>query len=108
MLHGRCGARAVSTIGAIAARMPRSCSTSMPASVVASDLALLSLGVAAVTSERVRKTVGRGIGYVAAGTMTVGGSVVHAGRDIVDEAREVASPNGTAKPAARKKATAAA
>jgi hypothetical protein len=69
-------------------------------------LALLTLGVAAVTSERVRKTVGRGIGYVAAGTMTVGGTVAHAGRDIVDEAREVASHNGTAKPAARKKATA--
>lgn len=57
-------------------------------------LAMLSLGVAAVTSERVRKTVGQGIGYVAAGTMKVGDSVVDAGRDIVGEARATARHNG--------------
>ena len=70
-------------------------------------LALLSVGIAAVASERVRKGIGRGIGYVAAGTMTIGGTVVHAGRDIVDEAREVASHNGTTKPAASRKKAAA-
>ena len=58
-------------------------------------LALLGIGLAAVASERVRKGVGRGIGYVAAGTAAVTGPVVHAGRDIVEEAREVASRNGT-------------
>ncbi len=59
-------------------------------------LAVLSLGVAAVASERVRRGIGRGIGYAAAGTMAVTGSIVHAGRDIVDEAREVAGHNGSA------------
>lgn len=59
-------------------------------------LAVLSLGIAAVASERVRKGVGRGIGYVAAGTMKVGESVVDAGRDIVDEARQVAGPDASA------------
>lgn len=61
-------------------------------------LALLGVGVAAVTSERVRKGVGRGVGYVAAGAMTAGGTVAHAGRDIFDEAREVASHNSADKP----------
>ena len=66
--------------------------------------ALLGMGVAAVTSERVRKGVGRGIGYVAAGAMTAGGTVAHAGQEIFDEARGVASHNSAAKPsrAARK------
>ena len=73
-------------------------------------LALLSLGVAAVASERVRKGVGRGIGYLAAGTVAVTGPVVHAGREIVDEAREVANRNGAASSStsSRKKAAAAA
>lgn len=56
--------------------------------------ALLAAGMAAVGSERVRKTVGKGLGYAAAGVSTVGGPVVRpvvdAGRDIVNEAREVA------------------
>ena len=70
-------------------------------------LALLSLGVAAVASERVRKGVGRGIGYVAAGTMAVTGPVVHAGRDIVEEARDVADRNSApASGPSRKKAAA--
>ena len=60
-------------------------------------LALLSLGVAAVSSERVRKGVGRGIGYVATGAMTVGGTVVHAGQEIVEEARETAAHSRTSK-----------
>lgn len=60
--------------------------------------ALLGVGVAAVTSERVRKGVGRGIGYVAAGAMTAGGTVAHAGQEIFDEAREVATHNSAGKP----------
>lgn len=72
-------------------------------------LALLSLGVAAVASERVRKGFGRGIGYLAAGTVAVTGPVVHAGRDIVEEARDVASRNGPPRSRSpRKKATASA
>jgi hypothetical protein len=63
-------------------------------------LALLSLGVAAVTSERVRKNVGRGIGYAAGGAMAVGGSIVGAGRDVADEAIKVASRNDAPRPAA--------
>ena len=72
-------------------------------------LALLGIGVAAVASERVRKGVGRGIGHLAAGTAAVTGPVVHAGRDIVEEAREVASRNSTsASTSSRKKAPAGA
>jgi hypothetical protein len=73
-------------------------------------LALLSLGVAAVASERVRKEVGRGIGYVAAGTMALTGPVVNAGRDIVEEAREVTGRNGapSSSRSSRKKAAAGA
>ena len=70
-------------------------------------LALLGGGVAVVASERIRKGVGRGIGYVAAGTMAVTGPVVRAGRDIVEEAREVASRNGrSASTVSRNKAAA--
>jgi hypothetical protein len=71
-------------------------------------LALLSLGIASVTSERVRKGVGRGLGYVAVGAMTVGGAVAHAGQDIVEEAREVAGQNGRSKATRSRKRTAAA
>ena len=72
-------------------------------------LAVLAAGVAAVGSERVRRTVGKGIGYAATGAVTVGGPivrpVVNAGREIVQEAREVASGNSSAKPrASRSKA----
>jgi hypothetical protein len=56
-------------------------------------LGLFAAGAAAVSSERVRKTVGRGLGHAASGVMAVGGPVarpvVDAGRDIVDEARAV-------------------
>jgi hypothetical protein len=57
--------------------------------------ALVAAGAAVVSSERVRKTVGKGAGYAATGAMKVGGPVIRpivdAGRDIVDEARSVAS-----------------
>ena len=56
-------------------------------------LSLLAAGAAAVSSERVRKTMGRGLGYAAAGAMSVArpvaGPLMEAGRDIVDEARTV-------------------
>ena len=56
-------------------------------------LGLLAAGAAAVSSERVRKTVGRGMGYAANGAIAVGrpvvGPLVDAGRDIVEEARSV-------------------
>jgi hypothetical protein len=59
-------------------------------------LSLLAAGAAAVSSERVRKTVGRGLGYAASGAVAVGGPIarplVHAGRDIYKEARSVTSP----------------
>lgn len=71
-------------------------------------LALLGLGVSAVTSERVRKGLGRGIGYAAAGTITVGASVVHAGRDIFDEAREVAAHDRKPSAASSRRKSAAA
>ncbi len=66
-------------------------------------LMAIGAGVAVVASERARKVVGRGIGYVAAGTMKVGGPVAHAAEDIYDEARHVAAHNGTtqAKPRAK-------
>jgi hypothetical protein len=56
---------------------------------------LVGAGIALVTSERARKVVGRGLGYVAAGTMKLGGPVAHAAEDIYDEARHVAGPDGT-------------
>jgi hypothetical protein len=72
-------------------------------------LALLVAGAAVVRSGRVRKLVGQGFGYAAAGAMKVGTPVVDAGRDIVQEARHVASPDGSAKKgAARTKSAAAA
>lgn len=56
-------------------------------------LGLLAAGTAAVSSERFRKTVGRGLGHAAQGAVAVGGPVVRpvldAGRDIFDEARSV-------------------
>ena len=60
--------------------------------------ALLAAGAAVVKSERVRKTVGKGAGHAAIGAMKVGGPVIRpivdAGRDLVDEARNVASHDG--------------
>lgn len=61
-------------------------------------IALLAAGAAVVGSERVRKTVGTGVGYAATGAARVGGpvvgSIVNAGRDIVDQAREVSGTSG--------------
>lgn len=71
-------------------------------------LAVIGAGVAIVTSERVRKVVGRGVGYVAAGTMKVGGPVAHAAEDIYDEARHVAGHDGATQAKPRAKAAAAA
>jgi hypothetical protein len=68
-------------------------------------LAVIAAGVAVVGSERARKVVGRGFGYAAAGVMKIGGPVVDAGRDIVEEARDVASHDGSSKaPASRARA----
>jgi hypothetical protein len=53
-------------------------------------LAAIAAGAALIGSERVRRTVGRGFGYLAAGAISVGAPVVNAGRQIVDEARDVA------------------
>jgi hypothetical protein len=64
-------------------------------------LGLFAVGAAAVSSERVRKTVGRGIGYAASGAMAIGGPIarplVGAGRDIVDEARAVTNGGRSTK-----------
>jgi hypothetical protein len=64
-------------------------------------LGLLAAGAAIIGSERVRRTVGKGIGYTAAGAKKIGGPVARpladAGRDIVEEAREVAGHDGTRK-----------
>jgi hypothetical protein len=67
---------------------------------------LIAGGVALVGSERVRRTVGRGFGYAAAGAMKIGSPVVDAGRDIVNEARDVASPDGKTKSTRAKSAAA--
>ena len=64
-------------------------------------LGLFAAGAAAVSSERVRKTVGRGVGYAASGVIAVGGPiarpVIDAGRDIVQEARAVTNGSGSTK-----------
>jgi hypothetical protein len=61
---------------------------------------VIAAGVAVVGSERARKVVGKGFGYAAAGAMKIGGPVIDAGRDIVEEARDVASHDGSSKPRA--------
>jgi hypothetical protein len=64
-------------------------------------LGLLAAGAAAVSSERFRKTVGRGLGYAASGALAVGGPIarplVNAGRDIVEEARTVTDGRGSTR-----------
>jgi hypothetical protein len=69
---------------------------------------LIGAGVAVVGSERVRRVVGKGIGYAAAGGMRVGGPVAHAAEDIYDEARRVAAHDTatTTKPRAKSAAAA--
>jgi hypothetical protein len=60
--------------------------------------AIAGVGAAVVGSERVRRTIGRGVGYAASGVATVAAPVVRpvvgAGRDIVEEARSTASHDG--------------
>jgi hypothetical protein len=64
-------------------------------------LGLLAAGAAAVSSEPVRKTVGKGVGYAATGALAVGTPIVRpvvdAGRDIVGEARAVVNANRSAR-----------
>jgi hypothetical protein len=71
-------------------------------------VAVIAAGLAVLGSERVRRVVGRGFGYAAAGAMKVGNPVVNAGRDIVDEARDVAAHNGSTKAKAPRAKSAAA
>jgi hypothetical protein len=52
---------------------------------------IVGLGTAIVSSHRVREVIGRGTGYAAAGAIKLGGTVVNAGRDIYDEASDVAA-----------------
>ena len=59
---------------------------------------ITGLAAAIVSSHRVRTVIGRGAGYAAAGAMRVGDTVVNAGRDIYEEASDVAaSHNGAGK-----------
>jgi predicted membrane protein len=64
-------------------------------------LGLLVAGAAAVSSEQVRKTVGRGLGYAITGAIALGGPVarplIEAGRDIFEEARTVAGTKSSTK-----------
>jgi hypothetical protein len=72
-------------------------------------IAAIAAAGAVIGSERVRRVVGRGFGYAAARAIRVGGPVVNAGRDIVDEARDVAAHDGSSKtrrPRARSAASA--
>lgn len=70
--------------------------------VVDPRIGLLAAGVAAVGSERTRKAMGRGVGYAAAAAIKVGGPVARAGRDIYQEARDVAVSNGGSKSRSRR------
>ena len=65
-------------------------------------LALLGGLAAGLASERFRRTVGHGVGYVARGVLVAGGPVARPvarmGRDMFESAREVAAPpKGAAK-----------
>ena len=72
-------------------------------------IALLTAGAAMIGSERVRRTVGKGIGYTAAGAARIGGPIVRpiadAGRDIVEEARDVVNDNGANRKSRRRKSS---
>jgi hypothetical protein len=69
---------------------------------------IVGIGTAVLSSHRVRAVVGRGAGYAVAGVVKAGGTVANAGRDIYDEASEVAAHNGTATKRSRSRAKAAA
>lgn len=73
-----------------------------PTSLLDPRVALLTGGVAAVASPRVRHVVGAGLGYGVIGVRKVGDVVVGTGRDIYGSAREVADHNGAPKKATRK------
>jgi hypothetical protein len=57
-----------------------------------SRVALLAGVAAGAASPRFRRTVGRGLGYVARGVITIGAPVGRMGRDVYDSARQVAAP----------------
>ena len=64
-------------------------------------IALLAGVTAGIMSPRLRRAVGRGIGYAARGAISVASPFAGAGRDIYASAREVAAPTrGKAKAAA--------
>jgi hypothetical protein len=65
---------------------------------------IVGIGTAVVSSHRVRAVIGRGAGYAAAGAMRVGGTVVDAGRDIYEEASEVAASRNSAGKKAKTRA----
>jgi hypothetical protein len=67
--------------------------------------AILGGIAASLASERVRHTLGRGLGYAARGALIVTGPVVNAGRDVYDSARDVARPPTATKPTRPAKTT---
>jgi hypothetical protein len=69
---------------------------------------LVGVGAAIVGSERVRRTIGRGAGFVAGNAMKLGSPVIHAGQDIVEDARDVAAPHARAGQARSSRSKAAA
>jgi hypothetical protein len=75
-----------------------------PSDLLDPRVALVSGGVAAAASPRVRHMVGAGLGYGVVGARKVADAVVGTGLDIYGSAREVADHNGTPKKAARKRA----
>ena len=70
-------------------------------------IATIAAAGALLGSERVRRVVGRGFGYAAAGAIKVGGPVVNAGRDMVEEARDVATHDRSTKARASRAKSAA-
>jgi hypothetical protein len=66
--------------------------------------AIVGVGTAIVSSHRVRAVIGRGAGYAAAGAMRVSGAVVSAGRDIYEEASDVAASQNSAGKKAKPRA----
>ena len=81
-------------------------------SVMDPRLAVIAgVGGAVLGSHRVRSVIGRGAGYTVKGVMTVAGPVVrpvvHAGEDIVYEARHTAEGNGATSRASRRRTKAA-
>jgi hypothetical protein len=82
-------------------------------SVLDPRLAVIAgVGGAVLGSHRVRSVIGRGAGYTAKGVMMVAGPVVrpvlHAGEDIVEEARHTAVGNGATSTTSRRRTKAAA